>query len=66
MEVQVIVLHSLLWLQYIDSDMVSVEKDKKGSCMIVSHIRAGYHECIWLTIPELKELRDKLNEMDLG
>ena len=46
--------------------MVSVEKDKKGSCMIVRHLRCGYHECIWLTTAELKELRDKLNEMDLG
>lgn len=45
--------------------MVSVEKDKKGSCMIVSHLRCGYHESIWLSTDELKELRDKLNNMQL-
>ena len=46
--------------------MVSVEKDKKGNTHIVSHKRCGYHECIWLTIDEMIELRDKLIEMNLG
>lgn len=45
--------------------MVSVEKDKKGSCMVVSHLRSGYHEQIWLTADELRELRDTLNAMEL-
>ena len=45
--------------------MVEVTKDKKGSCTIVSHLRCGYHEQIWLTTDELRELRDKLNEMEL-
>ena len=43
--------------------MVSVEKDKKGGAYIVSHMRCGYHECIWLSMGELNELRDKLNDM---
>lgn len=46
--------------------MVEVEKDKKGNCLIISHLRCGYHESIFFTPAELKELRDKLNEMDLG
>jgi hypothetical protein len=45
--------------------MVSVEKDRKGSATIVSHVRAGYHEQIWLTTDELRELRDELNRMEL-
>lgn len=45
--------------------MVSVEKDKKGGAYIVTHLRCGFHECIWLTQQELKELRTQLNEMDL-
>ncbi len=45
--------------------MVSIEKDKKGSCFIVTHLRCGYHECIWLTNDEMKELRTELNKMDL-
>ena len=45
--------------------MISVEKDKKGSATIVSHLRCGYHECIWLSTEELRELRDKLNTMPL-
>lgn len=46
--------------------MVDVEKDKKGfGAYIVSHLRSGYHECIWLSKDELRELRDNLNKMDL-
>ena len=44
---------------------VEVEKDKKGGAYIVSHLRCGYHECIWLSKEELSELRDNLNKMDL-
>lgn len=43
--------------------MVSVEKDKKGGAYIVSHMRCGYHECIWLTQQELTELQKVLNEL---
>lgn len=42
--------------------MVSVEKDKKGSAWIVSHVRSGYHEQMFLTAEELHELRKVLNE----
>ena len=45
--------------------MVEVERDKKGSATIISHLRSGYHECIWLSVSELRELRDKLNKMEL-
>ena len=44
---------------------VKVEKDKKGSTYIVSHLRAGYHECMWLTIDELKELKEALKTLGL-
>ena len=44
---------------------VTIEKDKKGAAYCVSHLRAGYHECIWLTIDELKELREILTTMEL-
>ena len=44
---------------------VDVEKDKKGGAYIVSHLRCGYHECIWLSNAELKELCDRLNAMEL-
>lgn len=39
---------------------VTVSKDKKGSSFMVSHVRCGYHECIWLTIDELRELKEKI------
>ena len=45
--------------------MVSLEKDKKGSAYIVSHLRCEYHEQIWLSRDELRQLRDELNNMDL-
>ena len=45
--------------------MVSVEKDRKGGAYIVSHLRSGYHEQIWLTVDELKALREELDGMDL-
>lgn len=45
--------------------MVDIEKDKKGGAYIVSHLRCGYHECIWISKDELRELRDNLNKMDL-
>jgi hypothetical protein len=44
---------------------VDVEKDRKGGAYIVSHLRCGYHEYIWLSNEELKELRGKLDEMEL-
>ena len=42
---------------------VSVKKDKKGSAFVVQHVRCGYHECIWLTVDELKELKMLLDEL---
>lgn len=42
---------------------MTVEKDKKGACWIVSHKRAGYHEQIFLTDEELAELYTILTEM---
>lgn len=51
-------------MQRDSSDMVSVEKDSKGGAWIVSHIRCGYHECIWLSQEELRELREELDRLD--
>lgn len=39
---------------------VTVSKDKKGQAFVVQHVRCGYHECIWLTIDELRELKEKI------
>ena len=44
---------------------VNVEKDKKGGAYIVSHLRSGYHECIWLSMDELKELSQALKDIGL-
>ena len=35
---------------------MTVEKDKKGPCWVISHERAGYHEDIFVTETELVEL----------
>ena len=43
--------------------MVSVEQDTKGSAWMVSHVRCGYTECIFLTADELRELGEILNEL---
>lgn len=43
--------------------MVNIEKDTKGSAYLVSHVRAGYTECIFLTMDELRELHKVLSEM---
>lgn len=45
--------------------MVLLEKDKKGGAYIVSHMRCGYHEQIWLSGDELKDLRGQLNKMEI-
>lgn len=42
---------------------VSVTKDRKGSCWIVSHLRCGYHEQIFLTEEELVELYHELKKI---
>lgn len=44
--------------------MVSIEKDKKGGAFVVSHLRGGYHEQIWLSGEELKQLHEALHEME--
>lgn len=43
--------------------MVEVSKDKKGKAYIVTHKRAGFHECIWLTMDELKELHEAIEKV---
>lgn len=35
---------------------MTVEKDKKGPCWIISHKRSGYHEQIFVTEDELADL----------
>ena len=35
---------------------MTVEKDKKGPCWVISHERDGYHEEIFVTEEELCEL----------
>ena len=42
---------------------MTIEKDKKGKCWIISHIRCGYHEQIFVTDKELAELYVTLSEM---
>lgn len=45
--------------------MVKVEKDSKGPCWCISHLRSGYHEQIFLTEDELRELSDILDGMEI-
>lgn len=42
---------------------MTIEKDRKGKCYIIDHVRGGYHECIWLTVEEMKELKERLDEV---
>ena len=42
---------------------VTIEKDRKGSCWIVSHLRCGYHEQIMFTEGEIVELYHKLKQI---
>ena len=42
---------------------VSVKKDKKGKCWYVSHKRIGFTEGIFLTMDELIELKNQLEDV---
>lgn len=42
---------------------MDLSKDKKGSCYILSHKRCGYHESMFITLAELFELREKIDEI---
>ena len=42
---------------------MEVTKDRKGSCWVVSHLRYGYHEQIFLTEEELVELYHELKKI---
>lgn len=39
---------------------MELSKDGKGSCYILSHERCGYHESIFVTLDELRELQSLL------
>lgn len=41
---------------------MTIEKDKKGNCFIISHVRCGYHEQIFVTYDELVDLSVKLRK----
>ena len=36
---------------------MELSKDRKGSCYVLSHERCGYHESIFVTLDELRELQ---------
>jgi hypothetical protein len=42
---------------------VSVSKDNKGLCYFLSHKRCGMTEGVFLTLDELKELKEILNKI---
>lgn len=42
---------------------VSLTKDGKGGCWVLSHVRCGITECLFLTVEELIELRDKIESL---
>ena len=42
---------------------VTITKDRKGLCYVVSHLRCGYHEQIFLTEEELVELYHELKKI---
>ena len=44
---------------------MEIERDRKGSCWILSHKRSGYYECIFVTVGELKELVEKIKALDI-
>jgi len=43
--------------------MASVKKDSKGDTYFVSHRRVGVTEGIFLTLEELIEIRDQINDI---
>ena len=43
--------------------MVTLKKDRKGPCWIMSHRRCGITETVFLTEEELMELRVLINDM---
>ena len=44
---------------------MEITKDRKGSCYIIDHVRSGYHESIFVTSEELRELVDKVKELGI-
>lgn len=42
---------------------VSLKKDKKGSCWIISHKRCGFTECLFMTKAELIHLAVELKKV---
>ena len=44
---------------------MKVTKDCKGSAYIIENLRCGYHECMFVTLNELRELCKELNDMKL-
>lgn len=43
--------------------MATVKKDHKGNSFYVSHQRCGITEGIFLTLKELEEVRNQINEI---
>ena len=43
--------------------MASVVKDKKGATYFVSHRRCGVTEGLFLSLDELLEIRDQINDI---
>ena len=43
--------------------MVSLDRDRKGSCWILSHKRCGITESIFLTEEEISELHKILDDI---
>ena len=44
---------------------MDIERDRKGECYILSHIRCGYHESMFVTREELKELFRKIKDLEI-
>ena len=49
-----------------DAMAVSLKRDGKGPCWILSHKRCGFTESVFLTEGELEELRRMLNGEEKG
>ena len=42
---------------------VELKKDKKGACYILSHMRCGFTECLFLTEAELYDVAVKIKKI---
>ena len=45
---------------------IAVRKDSKGPTYIISHVRCGVTECLFLTLDELSDLSEEIRRTFVG